>query len=124
MIDNKSGLHADTGASAPPLLGPSNPLFQRNLLAGPSIIQFLCDRVESSPDLERQLQCVIDKSKTDTSASIAATNAITILIRVGISCHSADLRGVKIPGADLSEGQFDSAQFQGADMRAAILARG
>ncbi|KAG9063966.1 hypothetical protein KI688_004080 [Linnemannia hyalina] len=111
---------------APPtvLLSDGNgPLFQKDLLAEPSIIQFLCDRVKSTPDLEQQLRAVIDLSKTDLSAAIAATNAITILVRSGLTFHGADLRGVRIPGADLSGGQFDYAQFQGADLRDVNLLR-
>ncbi|KAF9119269.1 ubiquitin-protein transferase activating protein [Mortierella sp. 14UC] len=115
-----------TAGNKPPIalwLDPSNPLFQRNLLAEPSIIQFLCDRVKSNLDFEQQLRAVIDLSKTDVSAAIAATNAITILVRADIPFHDADLRGVRIPGADLSNGQFDSAQFQGADLRRVDFSR-
>ena len=99
----------------------NGPLFQRNLLGEPSVIQFLCDRVKSAPDFDQQLRAVIEKSKTDSSTAIAATNAITILVRAGAPFNGADLRGVKIPGADLSGGQFDYAQFQGADLTGAIL---
>ncbi|KAK3804786.1 MAG: hypothetical protein JOS17DRAFT_826011 [Linnemannia elongata] len=89
----------------------------KNLLTEPSIILFLCDRVKSTSDFEQQLRAVIDLSKTDASAAIAATNAITILVRAGVTFHGADLRGVKIPGADLCGGEFDYAQFQGSDLR-------
>ncbi|KAG9063950.1 hypothetical protein KI688_004064 [Linnemannia hyalina] len=101
----------------------NGPLFQKNLLAEPSIIQFLCDRVKSTPDFEPQLRAVIDLSKTDETATIAAANAITILVRSGVAFHGADLRGVKIPCADLSGGQFDYAQFQGADLTDVNLSR-
>ncbi|KAG9063961.1 hypothetical protein KI688_004075 [Linnemannia hyalina] len=101
----------------------NNPLFQRNLLGEPSIIQFLCDRVKSTPDFEQQLRAVIDLSKSDETATIAAINAITILVRADVAFHGADLRGVKIPGADLSGGQFDYAQFQGADLTRVNLSR-
>ncbi|KAF9544040.1 hypothetical protein EC957_012425 [Mortierella hygrophila] len=94
----------------------NDPLFQRNLLKEPSIIQFLCDRVRLHPEFEQHLRAVIDQSKTDSGVIIAATNAITILVRAGALFNGADLRGIKIPGADLSYGQFDSAQFQGADL--------
>ncbi|KAF9544039.1 WD_REPEATS_REGION domain-containing protein [Mortierella hygrophila] len=94
----------------------NGPLFQRNLLKEPSIIQFLCDRVRLHPDFEQHLLSVIYQSKTDSSVIIAAANAITILVRAGALFNGADLRGIKIPSADLSYGQFDSAQFQGADL--------
>ncbi|KAG9070423.1 hypothetical protein KI688_007959 [Linnemannia hyalina] len=105
------------------LFDVKGPLFRRNLLPESSIIQFLCDRVKSNPDFEHQLRAVIDLSKTDESAAIAATNAITILVRAGVLFNGADLRGVNIPGADLTEGQFDSAQFQGANLTGADLSR-
>ncbi|KAG9063936.1 hypothetical protein KI688_004050 [Linnemannia hyalina] len=101
----------------------NNPLFQKNLLAEPSIIQFLCDRVKSTPGFEQQLRAVIDLSKTDETATIAAANAITIIVRAGVAFHGADLRGVRIPSADLSGGQFDYAQFQGADLTGVNLSR-
>ncbi|KAG9070336.1 hypothetical protein KI688_009673 [Linnemannia hyalina] len=99
----------------------NGPLYQRSLLKEPSIIQFLCDRVRLDPHFEQYLRAVIDQSKTDSSATIAATNAITILVRAGVTFHGADLRGIKIPGADLSYGQFDSAQFKGADLTSVNL---
>ncbi|KAG9070327.1 hypothetical protein KI688_009664 [Linnemannia hyalina] len=99
----------------------NGPLYLRNLLKEPSIIQFLCDRVRLDQDFEQQLRAIIDQSKTNSSATIAATNAITILVRAGALFNGADLRGIKVPGADLSDGQFDSAQFQGADLTRANL---
>ncbi|KAF9537274.1 hypothetical protein EC957_008518 [Mortierella hygrophila] len=104
-------------------LDGNNPLFQENLLDEPSIIQFLCDRVKSTPGFEQQLRAVINLSKSDETATIAATNAITILVRAGVTFHGADLRGVKIPSADLSGGQFDYVQFQGADLTGVNLSR-
>jgi WD40 repeat protein len=110
-------------SSAASLLDADDPLFRMNLLSEPSIIQFLCDRVKSNPDFEQQLRAVIDLSKVDASATIAAANAITILVRADVNFNGADLQGVKISGADLSEGQFDSAQLQGADLRGVNLSR-
>ncbi|KAG9062251.1 hypothetical protein KI688_006583 [Linnemannia hyalina] len=104
-------------------LDPKSPLFKRSLIAEPSIIQFLCERVQQHPDFERQLHSLIEQSKTDPTVSVAAANAITILVSAGARFNGADLRGVSILGADLSGGQFDSAQFQGADLRDVILAK-
>ncbi|KAG0058790.1 hypothetical protein BGZ90_004772, partial [Linnemannia elongata] len=61
----------------------NGPMCQRNLLEEPSVIQFLCDRVMLDRDFEQQLRAVIDQSKTDSSATMAATNAITILVKAG-----------------------------------------
>ncbi|KAK3804864.1 MAG: hypothetical protein JOS17DRAFT_825986, partial [Linnemannia elongata] len=104
-------------------LPTDGPLFKRNLLTEPSIIQFLCERVKEHPDFKNQLLAVIEQSKTDASAATAAANAITILVRAEIRFNSADLRGIRIPGADLSDGQFDYVQFQGADLRGVNFAR-
>ncbi|KAF9117493.1 hypothetical protein BGW39_002125, partial [Mortierella sp. 14UC] len=114
-IDKEFVPQAETIPRASLLLDTDNPLFQRVLLKEPSVIQFLSDRVKSSQDFERQLRSVVNLSKADIGATIAATNAITILVRADVSFNGADLRGIKAPGVDLSNGQFDSAQFQGAD---------
>lgn len=69
----------------------------------PSVIQFLCDRVGLDLDFEQHLRAVIEQSKTDPSATLAATNAITILVRASVTFHSTDLRGIKIfPTASLT----------------------
>ncbi|KAG0070058.1 hypothetical protein BGZ90_012773, partial [Linnemannia elongata] len=88
-----------------------------------SIVQFLAERVGQDPSFRQQLHDAIEQSKTDSSAAIAASNAITILVKAGVTFHGADLRGIKVPDADLSNGQFDSAQFQGADLTKASLSR-
>ncbi|KAF9548752.1 hypothetical protein EC957_005686 [Mortierella hygrophila] len=99
-------------------LGTDVSLFDGNIVNEPSVIQFLCERVEQHPDFENQLLAVIKHSKTDAAISVGAANAITILVRAGFSFSGADLRGVRIPGANLYGGQFDSVQFQGADLTA------
>ncbi|GJJ68678.1 hypothetical protein EMPS_01024 [Entomortierella parvispora] len=96
-------------------------LFRKSFVQQPSIIGFLVDRVLQSKDFENQLHDIIHLSKTDRGVSKAAANAITILVRAGIRFHGVDLRGIRVPGADLSYGQFDSAQLQGADMSNTLL---
>ncbi|KAF9113176.1 hypothetical protein BGW39_003844, partial [Mortierella sp. 14UC] len=110
-------------APIPQPLNANSPLFQRSLLTEPSIVQFLSDRVKLNPAFKQQLCSIIELSKTDDSATMAATNAITILVRAGVTFNGADLQGVKVPGADLSNGQFDSAHFQGADLTGVNLAK-
>lgn len=104
-----------------------HPLAQRSILGDPSILQFLAERIqqESSEEtlFKRQLLAVIEKSKSDESAGQAAANAITILVKAGVRFNGFDLKGIRIPGADLSGGQFDSVQFQGADLRNVKLAK-
>ncbi|KAG0293993.1 hypothetical protein BGZ97_005198, partial [Linnemannia gamsii] len=106
----------------PQLLDMTGPLFNRNLLSEPSVIQLLCERVNRHRGLEKQLLAIIEQSKTDTAAATAAANAITILVRAGVRFNSADLRGIRISNADLSGGQFDSAQLQRADLTGVNIA--
>ncbi|KAF9108251.1 hypothetical protein BGX30_008660, partial [Mortierella sp. GBA39] len=62
------------------------------------------------------LHDIIELSKTNDLASRAAANAITILVKAGVLFNGADLRGIRVPGADLTDGQFDSAQLQCSDL--------
>ena len=55
-------------------------------------------------------------SKTQEEAARAAANAVTILVRAGTPFNGADLQHIRIPGADLSGGQFDSATLAYADL--------
>ncbi|KAF9344906.1 hypothetical protein BGX26_003765 [Mortierella sp. AD094] len=83
----------------------------------PSISQFLVERTQQQPAFKEQLLAIIERSKTDKTARIAAANAITVLARAGVQFNGANLRDIKIPGADLSYGVFDSARLDGADLR-------
>ncbi|KAF9350359.1 hypothetical protein BGX26_011454 [Mortierella sp. AD094] len=98
-----------------------SPLGKRNLVNEQSVLQFLTERVKQQPIFKDQLHSIIERSKTDKSVRTAAANAITILVRAGVQFNQADLRNIKIPGADLSFGVFDSAQLEGADLRKANL---
>ncbi|KAG9066999.1 hypothetical protein KI688_012911 [Linnemannia hyalina] len=98
------------------LIDTNGPLFTRSLLAEPSVIQFLSDRMKQSARFKHYFLTVVELSKSNSQASQAAANAITILVRAGVQFHGADLRGIRVPGADLTGGQFDSAQLQDADL--------
>ncbi|KAF8932650.1 hypothetical protein BGZ47_011258 [Haplosporangium gracile] len=65
------------------LLDIDGPLFKRSLLSEPAVGQFLCERVQKHSGYKNQLLAIIQQSKTDGSAAIGATNAITILARAG-----------------------------------------
>ncbi|KAG0008414.1 hypothetical protein BGZ80_003478, partial [Entomortierella chlamydospora] len=93
-----------------------SPLGRRNLVGERSILQFLAKRVQQEPVFKDRLYSVIERSKSDKTVGIAAANAITILVRAGVRFIGADLRNIKIQGADLSSGMFDSAQLEGADL--------
>ncbi|KAF9356722.1 hypothetical protein BGX34_009783 [Mortierella sp. NVP85] len=98
-----------------------SPLVWRNFVRDHSLLQLLGERAQQEPVFKEQLLSYIEYSKKDKKWRTAAANAITILVRAGVRFNGADLRGIRIPGADLSYGAFDSAQFQGADLRKANL---
>jgi hypothetical protein len=95
----------------------NSPLLWRRFIDAPSVLQFLEERVHQEPLFKQQLLDYIEESKKDKKLRIAAANAITILVRGGIQFNGADLRGIRIPYADISHGMFDSARLQGADLR-------
>jgi len=99
----------------------SSPLAWRNFVNEHSLVQFLEERVQQEPEFKQQLLDYIENSKVDKKWRTAAANAITILVRAGVEFRMADLKGIQIPGADLSHGGFDSANLQGADLRKANL---
>lgn len=96
---------------------PESPLTWRSFTNDLPLLRFLEERVQQEPLFKQQLLDYIEHSKTDERWCTAAANAITILVRAGVQFNSADLRGIRIPKADLSYGMFDSAQLQGADLR-------
>jgi len=95
----------------------NSPLAWRSFAQEPSVIQFLGERVQQEQILKRQLLEYIEHSKADRKWRIAAANAITILVHAGVQFNDADLRSIRIPGADISYGVFESARMQGADLR-------
>ncbi|KAG0015270.1 hypothetical protein BGZ80_009949 [Entomortierella chlamydospora] len=98
-----------------PLL--DSPFGRRRLVDEPTISQFLVERAQQQPIFKEQLHASIERSKAEKMARVAAANAITVLVRAGVQFNGTDLRDIKIPGADLSYGMFDSAQLVGADLR-------
>ncbi|GJJ74923.1 hypothetical protein EMPS_07281 [Entomortierella parvispora] len=89
----------------------------------PSVIDFMTERVQQNLDFKNQLHAIINLSKLDASVSQAAANAITILVRAGVHFNGADLRYIRISGADLTEGQFDYTRFEGADLKGCNFTR-
>ncbi|KAG0209482.1 hypothetical protein BGX31_002081, partial [Mortierella sp. GBA43] len=98
---------------------PNSPPEWRSYINEPPVIQLLAERAQQEPLFKQQLLEYIERSKEDKDKKwcIAAANAISILVKAGVQFNGADLRGIQIPGADLSNGVFDSAQLQGADLR-------
>ncbi|KAF8938080.1 hypothetical protein BGZ47_008743 [Haplosporangium gracile] len=118
-----SALPADFALSDDKSIDKKGPLFTWDLLAMPSVIQFLSDRVKQSAQFKNYLLAVVELSKSDAHASQAAANAITILIRADVLFNGADLQAIRIPRADLTNGQFDSAQLQDAEVSGVNLSK-
>jgi len=110
----EDGLDQTTSAKGPSF---DSPLVWKSVVNDHSLLQFLEEQVQQEPLFKKQLLDYIEYSKMDTRWRKAAANAITILVRAGVQFITADLRGIRIPGADLSYGVFDSAQLQDADLR-------
>ncbi|BBE09775.1 WD40 repeat-containing protein [Mycoavidus cysteinexigens] len=96
---------------------PEDVLNQLPLVQEPVILDFLVERVKAQPQFEAYLHAWIEVSKIpNTPVTVGAANAITVLVRAGVQFNGKDLKGIRIPGADLSYGVFDSAQLQGSDL--------
>ncbi|KAF9967011.1 hypothetical protein BGZ70_000420 [Mortierella alpina] len=111
----------DAPATAREPTSSNHPLSCKILSKESFIMQILADRAQQVPVFKQQLLRLVEHSKADKDWRRAAANAISILVRAGVSFNEADLRGIQIPMADLSSGDFDSAQLQGADLRKATL---
>ncbi|KAF9129678.1 hypothetical protein BGW39_003904 [Mortierella sp. 14UC] len=94
----------------------NHPLNQRSIVEEPSILQFLAERVQLDPIFKERLFAAIEASKAYATVCLAAANAISILVKAETRFNGADLRGIRIPGADLRSGEFDSADMEGADL--------
>ncbi|KAF9357947.1 hypothetical protein BGX34_009131, partial [Mortierella sp. NVP85] len=92
-------------------------LSQRSIVDDHSLLEFLAGRVHKDIVFKLQLIFSIEYSKKDKKWRTAAANAITILVRADVPFNNIDLRGVRIPGADLSYGMFDSVDMREADLR-------
>jgi hypothetical protein len=103
--------------SVEPVPDINSPLAWKYFINHPSVLQFLSERSQQEPMFKKLLLEYIEHSKADKKWRIAAANAITILVRAAVQFNHADLRGIQIPGADLSNGVFESAQLQDADLR-------
>jgi len=113
--DEQDAVEKDTDVVKQPDL--DTPLAWRRFKNAPSVLQFLEERVHQEPLFKKQLLDYIEESKKDKKWRVAAANAMTILVRAGERFIGADLRGIRVPHADLSHGVFDSVQLQGADLR-------
>ncbi|MCX8566463.1 MAG: WD40 repeat [Glomeribacter sp. 1016415] len=97
-------------------LEPSSWFNTLNIANDPAIWQFLLERVQQESNLKTQLLRVVERSKKETEFGCGAANAMTLLVKARVQFNGTDLKGIQIPGADLSNGVFDSAKLQGADL--------
>jgi len=79
-------------------------------------MDFIIEEAKQNQELQVQLIACVEESKRNPEVAKAAANAITILVRAGKRFHEYDLRGIRIPGADIRAGWFEGAQLQGADL--------
>ncbi|UUM20818.1 NACHT domain-containing protein [Mycoavidus sp. SF9855] len=93
------------------------PLSPKDWVGDLGVVRLLTDRVKQETSFKEQLLALIERSKTDARVRQAAANAITILVKARVGFSGADLKGIRIPGADLSDGEFESVQLQEADLR-------
>ncbi len=108
-------------AVLPPKMQRELSLPPKHWISDLGVVRLLTDRVWQEPKFKEQLLAIIERSKTDKTVRQTAANAITVLVKAGVHFNGADLKGIQIPGADLSFGVFDSAQLQGADLRKTTL---
>ncbi len=92
-----------------------------NVVEDPAVQSFLVERVQEDRVFLKTLLAWVKASKTRDEVKRGASNALTVLVKAGLQFNGCDLRGIQVPGADLSYGVFDSAQLQGADLRESYL---
>ncbi|BBE09682.1 WD40 repeat-containing protein [Mycoavidus cysteinexigens] len=90
-----------------------------NIVNDPAILSFLAERVQQERELKEHLLSVVEQSKGEEGAQfeVSTANALTVLVKGGVSLSSKDFSGINARGADLGYGIFDSTQFTGADLR-------
>ncbi|BBE08545.1 HNWD1 protein [Mycoavidus cysteinexigens] len=96
---------------------PEDVLNQLSLVKEPVILDFLVERVKGKPQFKAYLHAWIEASKDSNAVNLGAANAMTVLVRAWVQFWKMNLNGIRIPGADLSHGVFDSAQLQRADLK-------
>ncbi len=86
-------------------------------------IRNLADRIEMEEKFKRRMLDLVEYSKKSERYATGAANAISALVRAGVTFNGADLRGVRIAGADLSGGYFAGVNLEGSDLTEVVLAR-
>jgi len=89
----------------------------KKLLKTESELKDLIEEVSQNPNLEKLLFDFIERSKTNSKASIAAANAMTILNGAGVNLSFRDFSHVNICGANLSQAIITNTNFLHAKLR-------
>ncbi|GLR01214.1 hypothetical protein GCM10007934_10260 [Mycoavidus cysteinexigens] len=100
---------------------PSVRFNEVNVVEDAAVQSFLVERVQEDRDLLKALLSWVKASKSRDDVKRGASNALTVLVKAGLQFTGCDLRGIQVPGSDLSFGVFDSAQLQGSDLSRANL---
>ncbi|KAF9142123.1 hypothetical protein BG015_001043 [Linnemannia schmuckeri] len=82
--------------SQPP--ASADPFARKNLFKEPAVLQFLVERAQLDERFKDRLLTTIEQSKLTRAPSLAAANAIIILLRTGERFKDAELEDVLIPG--------------------------
>ncbi len=85
------------------------------LLDNSFIFEFLKKTVQQNLGLQKKLLDWVKRSEKEEVQAIAS-RALTFLVQSGVQLNGANLRGIRVPYADLSGGMFDHAQLQDADL--------
>ncbi|KAF8451583.1 hypothetical protein BDZ91DRAFT_809488 [Kalaharituber pfeilii] len=96
-------------------------LNQFSLVEDSGILDFIVEQATLELELQNNLLRYVEKSKVDTGVDRASANALTLLVKGGMKFTGYDLRGIRVPRADLSFGWFDGAQLQKSDLQHAKL---
>ncbi len=95
---------------------PHGGIHQRLFSLERQTIQFLADRIQMNEKFKQKMLSILNASKKNGDYIIGAANAVTALVKAGVTFNGADLSGIKISGAVISGGYFDNANFTGANL--------
>ncbi len=96
---------------------PTGGIHERVFAKERQAIRFIADRIEMSEKFKQKMLRIVEASKKNDLYAKGAANAITALVKAGVTFNGADLSGIKILGANISGGYFDSAEISNSDLR-------
>ncbi len=88
-----------------------------------SQVNFLAERVKENDEYKEYMQNWLYSSRGNSANAIASANAITVLVKAGVTFNGADLSYLYLNGANISGGYFDRANFEGSDLENVIMHR-